>query len=169
MLRVVLILVLWTGTAEAQSYLPEATKSAAQTRSQQECTNRGCDGVQTVYWWDVQPLTDGTATIVIAPSGDFGGSTLTAPEQASLTTANALGTKLPTRISQINFQARFTAAQLVAMNASTDPAIVTPWTTIKAAAVVDLTGAAVQAVLTAAVLDGIIPSAQAILQPVATP
>lgn len=72
LIRAVLFLFL-TLPAFAQSYLPEPTVAAAQTRSAAQCL--GCDGSFTKYWWPIIALAnpDGSgnlAYIQIATNGD---------------------------------------------------------------------------------------------------
>jgi hypothetical protein len=106
------LLALLIGLAHAQSvsvnpnsYIVFPTLAQAQARSQAQCAALGCDGKFTVFWWNVVPLTDGTAAVEIQPSGTFSTATaagpcktscgLTANEQSQLQTATQLGTKLP--------------------------------------------------------------------------
>lgn len=169
MLKLLLLLLLMVSTAQAQTYLPETNVATAQTRSQTACQSQTCDGVQTIYWWQVQGLTDGTAAIVIQPSGPYSNTLLTGSEQAAVVTATSLGTKLPTVISEPSFMARFTAGQISAMNASSDPAVSVPWTNVKGSATVNLASSTVQQMLIAAIADGIIPGWQSFIQPAAVP
>lgn len=93
--------------AQAQtppSYLVHPDLATCQARSAAMCTAMKCDGVQTKYWWNCLPLTDGTAAMEIQPSGDFsksasntkGSGALTLPEQAALVPATMIAAKLPT-------------------------------------------------------------------------
>lgn len=161
--RVFALFVVLAGPAAAQTYLPQADLATAQARSQTQCAALGCDGVQTTYWWQVQPLSDGTAAVVVQPSGPFGPAALTAPEQSALVSPTVLGTKIPTVISLPAFQARFTALQLVAMNSSLDPAVSVPWAQAKGAATVNLNSPVIQEMLIAAANDGIIAGIGAVL------
>ena len=149
--------------AGAQSYLQTASLAAAQAVSQAQCAALGCDGVHTIYWWHFQPLTTGAGAVLIQPTGAFGPTGLSAPQQAALVSPAALGTKLYTVISVPTFKARFTAPQLAAMTASVDPAVSVPWAGINAGATVNLLNPTIQDMLSAAVNDGIIPSALIIL------
>lgn len=89
-----LAILLIASPAMAQSYLVEPSLSDAQARSQQQCLARGCDGVQTVYWWRAITLTNGQGALVIAPSGDYGPAGLTASESAALQAASQIGSLL---------------------------------------------------------------------------
>lgn len=169
MLRLALAMTFLSSAAFAQSYLPQTNLATAQARSNQTCVAQGCDGVQTLYWWQAQELTDGTAVLVIQPSGSYSSAQLTGTEQLALVTATALGTKIPTVISEPAFMARFTAGQIAAMNASVDPAVSVPWANVKGTATTNLASPTVQAMLTAAIADGIIPGWQNFVQPAAVP
>jgi hypothetical protein len=103
--------------SSANTYLIYATQALAQARSQMQCAAVGCDGVKTVYWWNViGPTNAGTisATAVAAgsyalevqPGGYFGatvshvgpcavGCGLSTVEQGSLVTAAQLATVMP--------------------------------------------------------------------------
>jgi hypothetical protein len=59
-------------TPNPNSYLVHPNLAAALARSASQCAVLGCDGIGTKYWWNVIPLTDGTAAIEIQPSGPFG-------------------------------------------------------------------------------------------------
>ena len=85
-----ILLLLIALPASAQSYLVEPTLAAAQTRSQQQCTILACDGVKTIYWWYVQPLTNGTAAIQINTSGLYGVTTTIKSSTAGLSPAEIL-------------------------------------------------------------------------------
>ncbi len=67
-----------------QAFLIEPSVAAAFERSRQECLRRGCDGIDTRYWWAViRHPTNGLAAIVIAtPPFDCAGCT--AAEEAAL-------------------------------------------------------------------------------------
>ena len=69
MLRLALLLTLIGSTAYAQTatYLVEPSLAACLTRSQTQCTKVGCDGKQTIYWWDCEPLQSGQAVLIIQP------------------------------------------------------------------------------------------------------
>jgi hypothetical protein len=104
-------LVLFPSVAFAQAvqtsttYLVLPTLQGAQARSQTQCAEVGCDGVQTIYWWEVDALTDGTAAIAIQPSGPYGkmavakacaaGCGLSPSEIAATVSAASLGGLLP--------------------------------------------------------------------------
>lgn len=110
------LLALFFSLAHAQSavnnntYLVLSTPAGAQTRSQRQCAALGCDGVLTIWWWNVVSLTDGTGAVEIQPSGAFGKTTtakacavgcgLTSQEQASLKTSAQLGNLLPASSAQ---------------------------------------------------------------------
>jgi hypothetical protein len=87
----------------AQNYLPEVTSNAALLRSQTQCQALRCDGVFTKYWWTVQPLTDGTAALVIQPGTPYditdtvSGRTgaLTAPEQTAVVPRSTIQSLIP--------------------------------------------------------------------------
>jgi hypothetical protein len=107
-------------TVNAQQYLIFANQPACQARAQQQCQALGCDGKQTIYWWDCStgPLSAGTvgATAVAAgsyamaiqPSGIYsisdtttkGSGTLTPSEQSSLVSAAAIAPVLPVQTGQ---------------------------------------------------------------------
>jgi hypothetical protein len=84
-------------------YLVEPSLAAAQERSAKQCKAMGCDGKFSVYWWDVRPLNDGTAVVVIQATGPYAvrntvlGRTdgLSDQEIRSLKTAKQLGRRLP--------------------------------------------------------------------------
>ena len=81
-------------------YLVLPDLKTALARSQQQCAAMGCDGVGTIYWWNVVPLKDGTAAVEIQPSGLFSaqvsaGKGLTAAEALRLTSASTLALLLP--------------------------------------------------------------------------
>lgn len=171
--------------AWAQTYLPQPDLKTAQDRSAAlwqavQCQPQpSCDVQQvTKYLLPVQPMTDGTAAIMV-PDGIVGGvvssnkagrsAVLTAPEQAAIVTKDTLGTKLPWVITLGDFQKRLTAPQLAAMDASVDPAVATPWTALKKGATVDLTDSTVAAMVKAMTADAIVTpdQAQTLLAPVA--
>ena len=93
-------------TVNPSNYLVFPTFAQAQARSQQQC-QAVCDPGDKVtkYWWNVVPLTDGTAAVEIQPSGYYGKSVIVGPcavgcglttiEQSQLQTATQLGNKLP--------------------------------------------------------------------------
>jgi hypothetical protein len=87
-------------------YLVLADQPTAAARSQSQCTAVGCDGTLTKYWWSVQPLTDGTAAVVIQPAtvydvkppsgiGKCATCGLTVQEQAVLKTQAQVAPLLP--------------------------------------------------------------------------
>lgn len=173
--RSLAILLLSTCAAFAQSssnsYLPLASVVAAQSRAAQMCVALGCTG-NTIYWWGVQPTTDGAASVVIGPTGTAYGPTttigpcavgcgLSSTEQAALQTAAQMGTKLPWVISYPTFEARWSPTEISAMAVSTDPLINPEWSNLKAAATVDLSSAALQTMVNEAVTNGIITAANA--------
>lgn len=129
-------------------FLPQPDAPTALSRSLSQCAALGCDGVRTKYWWSVQPLTDNSVAIVIQIGTPFDKTTTTstvktatglnAPEQAALVSASSLGTKLPWIITQAQFQARLTGPQLTALNASVNPAVATPWATLRGGSTIDL-------------------------------
>lgn len=87
------------------SYLVMPDQASALARSQQQCQALGCDGVKTRYWWGVQPLSDGTAALVIDQAGASAATTtsakapqptgLSAAEQSFLQSAAAIAPLLP--------------------------------------------------------------------------
>lgn len=122
LIRALIIWLALVGIAAAQtvntadSYLVFSTQAAALARSQTQCTALKCDGVQTIYWWNViGPLNAGTAgstavaansyAVEIQPSGPYGATTTTSKvavptglstsEQSSLVTGTALGPLAP--------------------------------------------------------------------------
>jgi hypothetical protein len=145
-------------------YLAQPDLPTAQARSNQQARTLGCDGVLTQYWWSVQPLTDGTAAIVIMPGTPFDVTTsnavspqpvgLTADEQASLQGRAQLGTLLPNIITQADFQTVLGAQAISAVQAS--PALTKQFAPIAEQQNVDLEDPAVQAFLADAVAAGTI-------------
>ena len=104
MWRTLVLFFLLTVSARAQSYLPETTLAAAQTRSAAWCTVLHCDGVLTKYWWPVIALNkpDGTynAYIKITPGDPCYGATNAIGCPISKTVApNALSGLTPTEKS----------------------------------------------------------------------
>lgn len=99
LLSLFLCVVAWP--ALAQQYLPQADMATCLARSAAQCQALGCDGKQTVYWWECQPLTDGTAAVVIDTTRpEFGavspkGPGLNAAEQQTLQSKAAISAKLP--------------------------------------------------------------------------
>lgn len=178
LIRATAALLLLSSMASAQQYLPQTSAAAAATRSQQMCAAAKCDGQFTKYWWPVQPLTDGTASIVIIPGTSFdqmwdrmgacATCALTPAEKSAVVPASSLGTKLPWVLTSAAFQARFTPPQISAANASVDTKVSTEWATVKSAMTVNLTDPAVVAMTNAMVQDGIITAANqnTILTPV---
>jgi hypothetical protein len=103
--------------SSANTYLIYATQALALARSQTQCAAVGCDGVKTIYWWNViGPTNAGTisATAIAAgsyalevqPGGYFGATVshvgpcavncgLSTVEQGALVTAAQLVTVLP--------------------------------------------------------------------------
>ena len=100
----------------ANTYLIFATQPLAMARSQSQCAALGCDGVKTVYWWNVigplnagtigsQTVTAGSYAVEIQGSGYYSatakigpcavGCGLTGIEQAALVTAAQVVTLLP--------------------------------------------------------------------------
>jgi hypothetical protein len=55
-------------TADGNKYLVFGTLAAAQARSQTQCAALGCDGVHTIYWWDVEPTTSGGGAVRVQPA-----------------------------------------------------------------------------------------------------
>jgi hypothetical protein len=55
--------------ADPANYVVEPDLATASARSAAQCQALGCDGVQTVYWWPIVALSDGTFALVIQPSG----------------------------------------------------------------------------------------------------
>lgn len=94
--------------ALAQQYLQQPDIAACLARSAAQCVALGCDGKQTVYWWVCQPLTDGTAAIVIDTTRlEFGavspkGPGLNASEQQALQSNAAISAKLPAAVPDID-------------------------------------------------------------------
>jgi hypothetical protein len=86
-----------TGTDMADlatcSFLPFADLASAQARSKQMATSMRCDGTHTLYWhWQVE-LTDGTACMVIEPSGPYG--TKPGPNALQGLTPNEIASLVP--------------------------------------------------------------------------
>lgn len=97
-------------SVDGTKYLVFATLAAAQARSQQQCQALGCDGVQTVFWWSVIPLTGGGGAIQIRPgdpcfdkiyavgcghAGSGAGTGMTTTEQSALAPATSVALPLP--------------------------------------------------------------------------
>lgn len=153
-------------------YLPQPTLSAAQTRSQQQASALGCDGIKTRYWWAVQGYTgpdanNNTAAIVIIQDTPFDVTTtneiapaptgLTVQEQAAVLPRATVGTLLPDIITTLAFEARFTPPQISAIQANQTTA--PEWTAIKGAALVDFQSASIQKFLSDCLSAGIITQA----------
>jgi hypothetical protein len=103
--------------SSANTYLIYATQALALARSQTQCGQVGCDGVKTVYWWNVIGPTNagtisataiaaGSYAVEVQPGGYFGatvshvgpcavGCGLSTVEQGSLVTAAQLVTVMP--------------------------------------------------------------------------
>lgn len=87
----------------AENYLVHPTAQIALARSRAQAIALKCDGINTQYWWRVQPLTDGTAAIVIESTGPFGTGvtingftgTLTGQETAALLSKATITPLLP--------------------------------------------------------------------------
>lgn len=98
------------------TYLIFPTQTLALARSQSQCAALGCDGVKTVYWWNVigptnagtigsTTVTTGSYAVEIQGSGPFAPTTkvgpcavgcgLTSTEQGQLFTAAQVATVLP--------------------------------------------------------------------------
>lgn len=81
------------------SYLVFSSLSVAQSRSAQRWQQVSGNGVgATEYWWPWIAGPNGQAALVIADSGDYGATGLTATEQGQLQTAaqlTALGWTIP--------------------------------------------------------------------------
>lgn len=81
-------------------YLTFPDLASAQARSAEQAKALGCDST-TPYWWAVQPLTDGTAAIVIdTVRADFAavhpkGLGLTSNEIKGIVTEAVISPKLP--------------------------------------------------------------------------
>jgi hypothetical protein len=109
-------LLLFIGVAHAQTaptYLIFPNQAACLARSQAQCAALGCDGVNTIYWWDCSagPLksglvgptavTAGSYAMRIESTGPFTAIHpakavgLTILEQSSLKTAAAIAPVLP--------------------------------------------------------------------------
>lgn len=56
-------------------YLILPSLQAARARSNQQALALGCDGILTIYWWEVIPLPSGEAAIVIEPNSPFDATT----------------------------------------------------------------------------------------------
>lgn len=158
--------------AQTQSYVVLPNIAAAQARSAAQCAALGCTG-GTKYWWQVQPLTDGTAALRVEATGPFSESTTVGGHAAGLNAAEhsakvgygAMSTKLPWVVSEPAFAARFTAAQISSLNAATGQCAA-DWTAVKAAATVDLAVAGVR-LANDCVAQGLAFNWQALLAPVA--
>lgn len=87
--------------ANAQTYLVLPDLKTAQDRSAQQCAALKCDGVNTKYWWPVQPLTDGTAAIVIDPAGPFGSSHTVNGKAGALTPGEVSALKTPAQVAPV--------------------------------------------------------------------
>ena len=79
------LLALFIGIAYAQatspSYLIYSTMPLCQTRSVAQCAALGCDGVNTVYWWDCStgPLKSGLVGPNAVTSGSYAMMIQTSP------------------------------------------------------------------------------------------
>jgi hypothetical protein len=105
---------------------------------------------------DIQPTTDGAAAVVMLPGDDPAGLGLTAAEKAAALDEAHMGARLPWVLPIAQFQARLTPAELTALNASTDPAVATPWAAALAAGTINLRAPATAQMLQAALADGIL-------------
>jgi hypothetical protein len=117
MLKLAILLMLVAAAAHGQvvvsqgapSYLVFPTQAQAMARSQQQCQTLGCDGVKTIYWWNVVSLSNGSWAVQIQPSAPFGASVTVGPDTAGLSTAEAaalltaaqLGSLLPAVSQQV--------------------------------------------------------------------
>jgi hypothetical protein len=82
----------------ADSYLVFPNMSACLAHSKGKCDahSKGkCDGAQTVYWYACQDFTDGSAGMIIQPSGPYGPSELTPGEQSQLKSYSEIEHLLP--------------------------------------------------------------------------
>lgn len=104
LIRTLLFLAL-ASPAAAQSYLVEPSLPSAQARSAAQCAALGCVE-NTQYWWSVQPLTDGTAAVVIEPSGAYSQQTTVGSVTAGLTSAEIAALKTADQIAPLLPQAQ---------------------------------------------------------------
>lgn len=111
------------------AYLVHPDMAACLARSAAQCQRLGCQP-GTTYWWSCEPLTDGTASVVIRPGDpDFGSTTrgqgLNAAEITALKNRPALGTKLRDVIPSAAFLGRISAAKKTAVQtyATTHPRV----------------------------------------------
>jgi hypothetical protein len=162
---VVALLACWSSARAQPTYLPQASIAAAQARSQALCAAQPnpCDGVNTIYWLHVQPLTDGTAALRLDPNTPYSATAagLTPAEQSTVVSISVMGTKLPWIVSLATLEARLTTAQLNALNNSADPTIAADWAAIQAGQTVDLTSAQAIGLVNRAVTLGLLTQAKA--------
>jgi hypothetical protein len=162
-------------SAQTATYLVEPSLAACQARSASQCTQLGCDGTLTRFWWSCQVLatatatggatgTGGTSAITIQPATPFDVTTtnkiapsptgLSTTEQAAVQTVTQLGTALPYVISEPTWVANLTAPELAAITANN--ILNTELNALKAAATVNLNAANVQTFLSGALAAGAI-------------
>lgn len=177
------------GAARAQTYLVQPDVPTAQTRSaalwqQVQCQPQPtCDAAQiTKRLLQVQPLIDGTATLVVPAGANLaalatnqvtaGVAALTPAEQAAVTPLTN-DTRLPWLVAFAAFEARLTAVNPTAITSLTGANAVSAlglaWTAIKATAVTNLQSTQVATLMAAMETAGIITRQQAavIITPVA--
>jgi hypothetical protein len=96
-------------TVDMSKYFVMANVVSAKARSQAQCNSLGCDHTRSTFWWEVVPLTDGTAAVRVQSSGVYGnaatigpcavGCGLTPAEILTLQTAAQLGTLIATPVN----------------------------------------------------------------------
>ena len=145
----------------ADNYYVMPTAQNVLERSKQECIKRGCDGVHTKYWWAVQNLTDGRATIIIQPNGPYGPDGLSDAEKMLLQTTNEMKTLLPWVLDGQTFLGRFTPQQLNKIQSSSNPVIQLSTQVMKSVPLTDLTAGTVTSMVSACVSEGILTSEEA--------
>lgn len=154
-------------------YLVHPDLKTAQDRSSAQAIALGCGrdpADVTKLWWDVQPLTDGSAAIVVIPGTQSDATVsnafaripvgLDVKEQGGLQPRAILATLLPDILPSATFLGRFTAKQSTDTDALalSVPAVASKLTEIKGGANVDLQDAAIVGFLKALVDGGVVKS-----------
>lgn len=154
-------------------YLIHPDRKAAEDRSSAQAAALGCgQGIADVtkLWWSVQPLTDGSAAIVVIPDTQHDAMAsnafarvpvgLDTKEQSNLKPRLVMGTLLPNILPAATFLGRFTGKQVTDTDALalTVPTVATKLAEIKGGANVDLQDGAVQGFLKALVDGGVLKS-----------
>lgn len=83
------------------TYLVFPNQAAALARSNQQALANGCDGINTIYWWNVVPLTNGQWAIELQDGGPFSAIYCNALEALSAVPVNLLPAPIQVNASAV--------------------------------------------------------------------